>query len=41
MNCYAVTTQGYLYSIDISGRNLKKVTTRDGGSDPSWALFGK
>ncbi len=30
-----------LYSIDISGRNLKKVTTRDGGSDPSWALFGK
>tara|TARA_B100001248_G_scaffold223834_1_gene180785 strand:+ start:6759 stop:8057 length:1299 start_codon:yes stop_codon:yes gene_type:complete len=26
-----------LYSIDLSGRNLKKVVTRNGGSDPSWA----
>ncbi|MGX9355292.1 Tol-Pal system beta propeller repeat protein TolB [Roseobacteraceae bacterium S113] len=25
-----------LYSVDISGRNLKRVTTPGGGSDPSW-----
>lgn len=25
-----------LYSVDISGRNLKRVPTPDGGSDPSW-----
>ncbi|WP_171100413.1 MULTISPECIES: Tol-Pal system beta propeller repeat protein TolB [unclassified Ruegeria] len=25
-----------LYSVDISGRNLKPVRTPDGGSDPSW-----
>ena len=26
-----------LYSVDISGRNLKPVTTPDGGSDPAWS----
>ncbi|WP_425045906.1 Tol-Pal system beta propeller repeat protein TolB [Primorskyibacter sp. S87] len=26
-----------LYSVDISGRNLKPVRTPDGGSDPSWS----
>ena len=26
-----------LYSVDISGRNLKVVPTPDGGSDPSWS----
>ena len=30
-----------LYSVDVSGRNLKKVTIRDGGSDPSWSPLGK
>jgi len=30
-----------LYSVDVSGRNLKKVTTRDGGSDPSWSPLEK
>jgi len=25
-----------LYSVDISGRNLKRVSTPEGGSDPSW-----
>ena len=27
--------------ISYSGRNLKKVSTRDGGSDPSWSPLGK
>lgn len=26
-----------LYSVDISGRNLRPVSTPDGGSDPSWS----
>jgi TolB protein len=26
-----------LYSVDITGRNLKQVRTPDGGSDPSWS----
>jgi TolB protein len=26
-----------LYSVDISGRNLRKVPTETGGSDPSWS----
>ena len=26
-----------LYSVDISGRNLKPVRTPDGGSDPAWS----
>jgi TolB protein len=26
-----------LYSVDISGRNLRKVPTEAGGSDPSWS----
>ncbi|PRY91094.1 Tol-Pal system beta propeller repeat protein TolB [Donghicola tyrosinivorans] len=26
-----------LYSVDISGRNLKRVTTPGGGSDPAWS----
>jgi len=26
-----------LYSVDISGRNLKPVRTQEGGSDPSWS----
>jgi TolB protein len=25
-----------LYSVDVSGRNLRRVRTPDGGSDPSW-----
>ena len=25
-----------LYTVDVSGRNLKRVRTPDGGSDPSW-----
>ena len=25
-----------LYSVDISGRNLRRVPIPDGGSDPSW-----
>ncbi len=25
-----------LYSVDVSGRNLRRVATPDGGSDPSW-----
>lgn len=38
---FARETQGAqgssaLYSVDISGRNLKRVRTPDGGSDPSW-----
>jgi TolB protein len=28
--------QAALYSVDISGRNLKRVRTPDGASDPSW-----
>jgi len=28
--------QARLYSVDISGRNLKQVDTRGGASDPSW-----
>lgn len=27
---------GSVYSVDISGRNLKRVATQGGGSDPSW-----
>lgn len=30
-----------LYSVDISGRNLKPVATPDGGSDPSWSPLQK
>ena len=26
-----------LYSVDVSGRNLKPVKTNGGGSDPSWS----
>ncbi|MEO1733993.1 MAG: Tol-Pal system beta propeller repeat protein TolB [Pseudomonadota bacterium] len=26
-----------LYSVDVSGRNLRRVPTPDGGSDPSWS----
>ncbi|MCL4121189.1 UNVERIFIED_CONTAM: hypothetical protein GTU68_018338 [Idotea baltica] len=38
---FARETQGAggttgLYSVDITGRNLRRVTTPDGGSDPSW-----
>ncbi|WP_417723578.1 Tol-Pal system beta propeller repeat protein TolB [Salipiger sp.] len=38
---FARETQGAqgasaLYSVDISGRNLKRVRTPDGGSDPGW-----
>ncbi len=28
--------QAALYSVDVSGRNLKRVRTPDGASDPSW-----
>ncbi|WP_439149721.1 Tol-Pal system beta propeller repeat protein TolB [Sulfitobacter sp.] len=39
---FARETQGVggsssLYSVDISGRNLKPVRTQEGGSDPSWS----
>ena len=39
---FARETQGAggsssLYSVDISGRNLKPVRTQEGGSDPSWS----
>ncbi|WP_339761318.1 Tol-Pal system beta propeller repeat protein TolB [uncultured Sulfitobacter sp.] len=39
---FARETQGTggsssLYSVDISGRNLKPVRTQEGGSDPSWS----
>jgi TolB protein len=39
---FARETQGAsgsstLYSVDISGRNLRPVTTPSGGSDPSWS----
>lgn len=39
---FARETQGAngrssLYSVDISGRNLRPVRTPDGGSDPSWS----
>ncbi|WP_170561044.1 Tol-Pal system beta propeller repeat protein TolB [Ruegeria atlantica] len=30
-----------LYSVDISGRNLRPVQTPDGGSDPSWGPLQK
>ncbi|MFK7879703.1 Tol-Pal system beta propeller repeat protein TolB [Roseobacter sp.] len=30
-----------LYSVDISGRNLRPVPTPDGGSDPSWSPLQK
>lgn len=30
-----------LYSVDVSGRNLKQVRTPDGGSDPSWSPLQK
>ncbi|QFT64500.1 translocation protein TolB [Roseivivax sp. THAF30] len=30
------TGSSALYSVDISGRNLKRVTTPSGGSDPNW-----
>ncbi|WP_420586419.1 Tol-Pal system beta propeller repeat protein TolB [Ruegeria sp.] len=30
-----------LYSVDISGRNLRPVRTPDGGSDPSWGPLQK
>jgi len=30
-----------LYSVDISGRNLKPVPTASGGSDPAWSPLGK
>ncbi|SEK31707.1 TolB protein [Roseivivax marinus] len=38
---FARETQGAqgassLYTVDVSGRNLKRVTTPDGASDPSW-----
>jgi TolB protein len=26
-----------LYSVDVSGRNLKRVAVTGGGSDPSWS----
>lgn len=39
---FARETQGAdgraaLYSVDITGRNLRRVPTPDGGSDPSWS----
>lgn len=30
-----------LYSVDISGRNLRPVPTSTGGSDPAWSPLGK
>jgi TolB protein len=30
-----------LYSVDISGRNLKPIPTASGGSDPAWSPLGK
>ncbi|XXK30385.1 Tol-Pal system beta propeller repeat protein TolB [Rhodobacteraceae bacterium nBUS_24] len=30
-----------LYSVDISGRNLKSVKTPDGASDPAWSPLGR
>ncbi|MGJ8618285.1 MAG: Tol-Pal system beta propeller repeat protein TolB [Sulfitobacter sp.] len=43
---FARETQGAggsstLYSVDISGRNLRPVRTPDGGSDPSWSPLQK
>ena len=43
---FARETQGAggsssLYSVDISGRNLKPVRTPEGGSDPSWSPLQK
>jgi TolB protein len=29
--------QSRLYSVDISGRNLKQVQTSGGASDPAWS----
>jgi TolB protein len=31
-----VSGEAALYSVDISGRNLRRVPTQTGGSDPSW-----
>jgi TolB protein len=31
-----VTGEATLYSVDISGRNLRRIPTQTGGSDPSW-----
>ncbi len=36
-----VTGAANLYSVDISGRNLKPVPTASGGSDPAWSPLGK
>ena len=33
--------KGLFRKTGISPLNLKKVTTRDGGSDPSWSPLGK
>ncbi|PIE13441.1 MAG: Tol-Pal system beta propeller repeat protein TolB [Rhodobacterales bacterium] len=33
--------QSSLYSVDITGRNLKKLRTDGGGSDPSWSPLQK
>ncbi|TNJ42031.1 Tol-Pal system beta propeller repeat protein TolB [Phaeobacter sp. B1627] len=33
--------QARLYSVDVSGRNLKPVKTPDGASDPSWSPLQK
>jgi TolB protein len=43
---FARETQGEggsstLYSVDISGRNLRPVQTPQGGSDPSWSPLQK
>ncbi len=35
------TGQASLYSVDISGRNLKQITTGTGASDPSWSPLQK
>jgi TolB protein len=35
------TGRSSLYSVDITGRNLKPVRTPDGGSDPSWSPLQK
>lgn len=33
--------QAALYSVDLSGRNLRRVATRTGASDPSWSPLRK
>ncbi len=35
------TGRSSLYSVDITGRNLRPVRTPDGGSDPSWSPLQK